>query len=334
MTLKRLALGAGLTLALSILSACGGGGGGGGHHGGGGGGVSSDDIIRFPYETVYGDACRSTSEPTPGCTFVRSTGLRVTVSADPHYNREGFGSDDVWYVTFQYNSSGQLVGVVKDDLGNIQRYADPSEFAGYLGTTHKGYYTIGVGQTGAYWEDVGTSGRDEFGNVIGGSYWFGKNGVLYSANTNASNYGQAINNKKAGQKTNTNSKAIKSASNVALIKAGAAKLQQLGLSASKATAVASAMNSMAVMSVERGAITEADYNRAFKTMTGGIEYRDALAAFASYTKGDKKPARELSNRSAAALGLSPEEGERYVKGLYKSQLSKWGYDVDQISLKD
>lgn len=322
MTLKRLALGAGLTMALSLLSACGGGGGGGGGYtggGGGGGSVGSDDIVRFPYETVYGDACRSSAEPTPGCTFVRATGLRVTVSADPMYNSQGYGSDDLWYVTF--DSTG--MGTVRDDLGNFKKYASASEFAGYISGTYGLNTKIGVGVTGAFWE-----------NVSGNTYWFGKNGVLYSANTGASNYGQAINNKKANQANNTNSKAIKSASNVALIKAGAAKLQELGLSASKATAVASAMNSMAVMSVERGAITETDYNRVFKTMSGGIEYRDALAAFKSYMEGDKAPARALSTRSAAALGLSPEEGEAYVKALYKTQLSKWGYDVDQISLKD
>ena len=292
MSLKRLALGAGLTMALSILSACGGGG---------------------------GDACRSSSEVTPGCTFSRATGLRVTVSADPSYNSQGYGSDDMWYVEF--DSSGR--GVVKDDLGNFKKYADASEFAGYIPGTYGSNTKIGVGTTGAFWE-----------SVAGHTYWFGKNGVLYSANTGASNYGQAINNKKAKQISDANAKKIKSASNQALIKAGALKLQELGLSASKATAVASAMNSMAVMNSERGTITDADFNRTFKTLSGGVAYNDAVAAVNQFVQGNKAPARELTNRSAAALGLTAEEGEAYMKGLFAPHMKKLGFDVEQISLKD
>jgi hypothetical protein len=327
MKLKKLALGAGLTLALSILSACGGGGGGGGSGsiGGGGGSTPTDsgDIVRYPYETVFGDACRVKAQPTPGCTFVRSTGLRVTVSADPTYNSQGFGSDDMWYVKFDSNGNA----IVYDDLGNAQKDSygkvkeyRPSDFAGYIAGSRS---TIGVGVTGAFWEDVSSK-----------TYWFGKNGVLYSANTGTSNFGQAINTKGANKTTNTNSKSLKSQANQDLILAGAVKLKGLGLSQAKAVAVASALNSMAVMSVERGAITEDDYNRAFKTVSGGVEFRDALAAFKSYSEGNKAPARELTSRSAAGLGLSAEESEAYVKALYRSSLSRWGFDVDQINLKD
>jgi hypothetical protein len=318
MTLKRLALGAGLTLALSILSACGGGGGGqpGTYNPPP---VDTGDILRYPYETVYGDACRSSSEVTPGCTFSRATGLRVTVSADPMYNSQGYGSDDLWYVEF--DSSGR--GVVKDDLGNFKKYADASEFAGYIPGTYGSGTKIGVGTTGAFWE-----------SVAGNTYWFGKNGVLYSAKVGASNYGQAINNKKAKQISDANAKKIKSASNQALIKAGALKLQELGLSASKATAVASAMNSMAVMNSERGTITDADFNRTFKTLSGGVAYSDALAAVNAFVQGNKAPARDLTNRSAAALGLTAEEGEAYMKGLFAPHAKKLGLDLEQISLKD
>lgn len=312
MSLKRLALGAGLTMALSILSACGGGGGQPSTYNPPA--VDTGDILRFPYETVYGDACRASSEVTPGCTFSRATGLRVTVSADPSYNSQGYGSDDMWYVEF--DAYGR--GVVKDDLGRIQMYADVSEFAGYKGGTQ-----VGVGTTGAFWE-----------NVAGKTYWFGINRVLYSANTGAANYGQAINNKKAKHVSDANAKKIKSASNQALIKAGALKLQELGLSSSKATAVASAMNSMAVMNSERGTITEADFNRTFKVLSGGVAYSEAVAAVNSFVQGNKAPARELTNRSAAALGLTAEEGEAYMKGLFAPHVKKLGLDVEQISLKD
>ena len=97
----------------------------------------------------------------------------MSVSDDPDYDRYGHGLDDMGYVKF--DSSGN-VGVY--DLNGIFLYsAHISNFSGYIGGT-----TIGVGTNGLHWE-----------NVAGGVYWFGKNGVLYSANTNTITYGLAIN---------------------------------------------------------------------------------------------------------------------------------------------
>ncbi|MBY0452352.1 MAG: hypothetical protein K2P92_04895 [Bdellovibrionaceae bacterium] len=311
---------AGAVLALVVLSACGGGGGGGGGGsvgggGGGGGGtnppIDSGDLVRYPYETVYGDVCRSSSEPTPGCTFVRSTGLRVTVSKDPNYDKFGYGSDDLWYVKF--DSTGRTAAVY-NDLGVFQYNADISKFAGYVSGS-----TIGVGTTGAYWE-----------NVSGKTYWFGKNGVLFSANQGAANYGQAINNKDANKANDQDSFALKSQANVNLIRSGAQKLmKQYGFSASKAVAVASALNSWAVMGAERGKITETDMDKTFKTVFG-VQFNEALSAFKALQAGDTAAARDLNQRSATALGLKPEQSEAFIKGMYRSALSKWGYDVDQI----
>lgn len=317
MKLKTWALGASLTLAISLLSACGGGGGGstGGSYTPGGGSttppvVDSSDILKYPYETVFGDACRTSSQPTPGCTFVRSTGKRVTVSADPTYNSQGYGSDDLWYVKF--DSAGHAA--VYDDLGTFKYNAQPSEFAGFINGT-----TIGVGTTGAYWE-----------NIASKTYWLGKNGVLYSANQSAGNFGQAINTKGADAASDTNSKAIKSEANIALIKAGADKLvKSYGLSVSKATAVASALNSLAVNGAERGKVTETDVDRTFKTAFG-VHFNEALAAFKDFSQGDATSARELTNRSAAALGLKPDQAQDFIKGMYKGALSQWGYDINQI----
>ena len=102
------------------------------------------DTVYYPYETVYGDACKG-SEPTPGCTFSTKTGQRVTVSSDPAYNQAGYGSDDMWYVTF--DSQGRAA--VYNDLGQFQYYADISQFAGYVGGN-----SIEVGTSGLYWESV------------------------------------------------------------------------------------------------------------------------------------------------------------------------------------
>lgn len=297
--------------AISALSSCtSGGNSGGGNNGGYNGGGSGGDTVYYPYETVFGDVCKNT-QPTPGCTFSRATGQRITVSSDPTYNSGGYGSDDMWYVTFDAFGRASVF----NDLGVFQYYANISSFAGYVGGN-----SIGVGQTGLYWE-----------NVSNKTYWFGKNGVLYSANQGSSNYGQAINNKDAAKATDVNSKAINSDNNKKLIKAGADKLvKQYGLSNSKAVAVASALNSWAVMGAERGKVTEADMDKTFKTVFG-VKFNEALAAFKNFQNGDAAGARDLTNRSATALGLKPDQAKEFVKGMYKGAIEKMGYKVDQIN---
>lgn len=310
MKLKTWALGASMTLTITLLTACGGGGGtstGGGTHVGP---TNPSDILLYPYETVFGDVCRGSSEPTPGCTFSRQTGQRITVSADPDYDSQGFGSDDLWYVKFDSNGNAQVF----DDLGTFKYNARTNEFAGHINGT-----TIGVGVTGAFWE-----------NVSNKTYWLGQNGVLYSANNTAGNFGKAINNKDANKASDTNSKALKSESNVRLIKSGADKLvKQYGLKPSKAIAVASALNSWAIMGAERGKVTEGDMDKTFKTVFG-VQFNEALAAFKDFSAGDATGAREMTNRSAASLGLKPDQAQEFIKGMYKGALDKWGYDVKTV----
>lgn len=285
----------------AMLSAC--GGGGGGYAGG------SGSVLYYPYETVYGDVC-STFEATPGCTFSRTTGARITVTADPDYNKYGFGSDDLWYVSF--DSFGRAA--VYDDLGHFQYYTDVSKFSGYVGGA-----VIGVGQTGLYWE-----------NVAGGTYWLGKNGVLYSANTFNSNYGQAINNKNSGAASQTSFAALNSDANKKLVEKGAQRLiSDYGMEKTKAVAVASALNSWAVASAERGYTTATDMDKTFKTVFG-VNYMDALSAVKDLQSGDTSSMKDLTNRSAAALGLKPDQAQKFVKGMYKKALSQFGYDSDSV----
>lgn len=295
----------------ALLTACGGGGtGGGGSIGGGGGGGGSTPIVYGPYETVYGEACQG-REVAPGCTFNRSNGQRVTVTQDPHYDRYGYDEDDLWFVKF--DSSGN--GKVYDDLGNYQYTRDVSQFAGWVSGN-----TIGVGTTGLFWE-----------NVSGGTYWLGKNGVLFSANPGESNFGEAINNKDASEASDSNFAALNSDSNKALVKAGAAKLvKEYGFSQAKATAVASALNSWAVAGAERGFTTTADMNKTFKSVFG-VEYGSALSAVQDLTSGDVSGMRELTNRSASALGLKPAQAQKFIKGMYKKSLANWGFDADSIN---
>lgn len=302
---KNLVKGVVLALGATLITACGGGGGGGG-----GTTPSPITVVQGPYETVYGANCAG-NEVKPGCTFVVSTGKRATVSLDPNYDRYGYGSDDLWFVKF--DSSGQAS--VYNDLGQYQYNANISEFAGHIGGT-----TIGVGTTGLYWE-----------NVSNRTYWFGRNGVLFNANPGSSKFGEAINNKDAKNASDVNSKAIKSEFNQALIKAGAAKLQkEYGLSASKALGVASALNAWAVSGAERGKITTRDMDVTVKAVFG-IEFKEALAAFHDFQAGDSSAARELTNRSANALGLKPDQAKEFIKGMYKTTLNQMGVNAADIN---
>lgn len=283
------------SVVATSFAACGGGGGGGG----------SAPVIYYPYETVYGDVCQ-TQEATPGCTFLKSTGERIKVTDDPDYNRAGYGSDDLWYVKF--NSAGQAE--VYNDLGVFQYYADVSEFAGYIGGT-----TVGVGTTGFYWEDVAS-----------GTYWLGKNGVLYNANSGETNYGQAINDKTSSSATDTNFAALNSDANKELVKKASDRLmKEYGFQKDKAVAVASALNSWAVAAAERGTTSEKDMDKTFKAVFG-VQFSDALAAVKDLSYGDKAGMQDITNRSAAALGLKPHQAQKFMKGMYKKALANWGYD--------
>lgn len=294
-------------LKLSLVSAlalgffgCGGGGGGGG----------STNVIYYPFETVYGDIC-SGYEPTPGCTFDANTGARITVSRDTHYDRYGFASDDMWFVEFDEDG----VAAVYDQNERFQYYADVSEFAGWVGGN-----SIGVGTTGLFWEDIRN-----------GVYWLGKNGVLYSGNLLESNFGQAINNKNASKATDTNFAALNSDANKQLVKLGADKLmKEYGFKKAQATAVASVLNNFAVTTSVRGKVTTRDMDVTFKGAFG-VPFSDALAAVNKLREGDKSSMRDLTNRSASALGLKPHQAQQFIKGMYKKALSQWGYDVDSVT---
>lgn len=277
--------------------------------GGGGGGGGSSQTLYYPYETVYGDLC-STHQPTPGCTFLRN-GNRIDVKEDPDYNRAGQGSDDLWYVEF--DSRGRAS--VYNSFGQYQYTADVSEFAGYVGGT-----TIGVGQTGLFWE-----------NVSNGTYWLGRNGVLYSANAFDSNYGQAINDQTASEASDTNFAAINSDANKSLIQRASQKLvQEYGFKQDKAIAVASALNSWAVAAAERGTTSEKDMDKTFKAVFG-VKFSDALAAVKDLSMGEKSAMQDLTNRSASELGLKPHQAQKFMKNMYKKALASYGYEDSDFS---
>lgn len=303
-TLKFVAAGISGTLVATMLAACGGGG------GGGTGSLPPSTPVYYPYETVYGDVCTS-SQPTPGCTFNSNDGSRVTVHQDPHFDRYGYDEDDLWFVKFDSYGNAQVF----NDLGQYQYSTSIATFAGWVSGT-----TIGVGTTGLFWE-----------NVAGGTYWLGKNGVLYSANQFDGNYGEAINDETAQDATETSFAALNSDANKALVqKASALLVKDYGFAKDKATAVASALNSWAVAAAERGYTTSADMDKTFKA-TFGVDYNSALAAVKDLAMGDKSGMQDVTERSAAALGLKPAQAQKFIKGMYKKALAQWGFDSDSIN---
>jgi hypothetical protein len=302
--MKLLAVAVSAAFVATAYVGCGGGGGGSVVVGGGG------YVIQYPYETVYGDMC-STYEATPGCTFSSTTGQRITVSVDPDYDKYGYGSDDLWFVKF--DSSG--IADVYNDLGTYQYSADVSEFAGWVGGN-----VIGVGTTGLFWEDIRN-----------GSYWLGKNGVLYNGNLGESNFGQAINNKNAGKASDASVAALASDSNVRLVKKAQEKLMKdYQLSAPKAKAIAAALNVFGVEAAERGFTTTKQVDQTFKAIFG-VPYSQALSAVKSLQSGDTSGMKDLTDRSGAALGLKPHQAQKFIKGMYKKALASYGVDVDMIN---
>ncbi|MCB0309279.1 MAG: hypothetical protein KDD48_07890 [Bdellovibrionales bacterium] len=280
----------------TIFNAC--GGGGGGSHGGG-------TVLYYPYENVYGDVC-STYSPTPGCTFDRSTGLRVitTDSID--------GSlVNMWTVKFDLYGTA----TVKDQYGNFIGYYDVSDFDGYQGGT-----VIGVGTTGVFWEDV-----------AGGSYYWDSNGVLFSDNYYESNYLEAINNVNAGDAVDVDYVAMNDEANQGLVAKAAQKLQaKYGFQKEKANAVAAQLNRWGLGAVERGYSTAADIKATFQS-TFGVDLDSAVAAAVALKAGDKSKMIALTNRSANALGISPRDAEAFLKDSYSDGLASFGYSQEEIS---
>ncbi len=284
----------GITTLITLMSGCGGGGG------------SSAPTLYYPYEDVFGNAC-SKLEASPGCTFLRSTGERITVSEDSYYNVNGNGSDDIVYVIFDDYGVGS---VYTDDSGKVDYTLDISQFSGWISGN-----TIGVGVTGLHWEDVSR-----------GTYWWGKNGVLYNANDGEANFSRAINDTSASEAVDTNFSALNSEGNKALVQAGTDKLvDEYGLGEEKAYAIASALNRWGVAASERGFTTTKDMNTTFNAVFG-VNFDDALAAFNGLRNGDPTKMQAITLRSASANGLKPHMAKKFVKGVYKKALANWGYE--------
>lgn len=292
-----------LTVVALGLANCGGGGGGGG-----------GSVLYYPYKTVFGDVCSGTTEPTPGCTFLRTTGERISVVEDRNYNRFGGGSNDMDYVYFDVCLIPPtfVCGYVNGSFVDVRPI---EQFAGFQGGS-----TIGVGVTGLFWEDV-----------LFGTYWWGRTGVLYSAEQNASNYGRAINSKDAYKATSTNLAAAASDDTDVIVDMAAAKLEkEYGFKPEKAQALASSLNSWAEYTAERGYNRPADFNNHF-TAAFTVKFSTALAAVQEYREGKAGALQKLTIDMADGLQVRPDQVKRFIKDSFREPLASRGININAFN---
>ncbi|UOF02649.1 hypothetical protein [Bdellovibrio reynosensis] len=265
--------------------------------GGGGGGGGGGGAVYYPYKSLYGD--RVCSEPKPSCSF-HENGVRVKASEDPN--------------------SHQLVAIYFDEYGigqytqnGITYYISASSLVNYQGGTR-------VGIVGSVQGVVDVSSDAFLYNPNNGLLYFGSYDGYW-----------AINEQGSQDASDTSFAALKAEGSKALITQAAKTLvTEYGFEKNKATAIATSLNSWAVSAMERGFTSEKDIAKTFKSVFG-VEYVDALAAVKQLSLGEKEAMRDLTNRSAAALGLKPHQAQKFIKGMYKDALTQFGYDESSIS---
>ncbi len=143
-------------------------------------------------------------------------------------------------------------------------------------------------------------------------------------------WSSSLNSGDADNATDTNFSAGRSDANRLMVKRAASRLtREYGLSQEKAQAIASALNVWKLAGVERGFTTARDINQTF-TAVFGIKLGDAVTALKSFSQGNPEGMRELTNRSASALGLKPHQAKKFIKGMYRQALTDAGYDAESI----
>jgi hypothetical protein len=142
-------------------------------------------------------------------------------------------------------------------------------------------------------------------------------------------YSDALNSGDSDNATDTNFSGGASEANKLMVKRAANRLhEEYGLPQDKALAVASALNVWAV-AVERGFTTPRDINDTFVAVFG-VKLSDAITALKSFSKGDTAGMKDITNRSASALGIKPHQAKKFIKGMYRQALTDAGYDAESI----
>jgi hypothetical protein len=165
------------------------------------------------------------------------------------------------------------------------------------------------------------------------AYWRGRNDGYNSGYDDGYDDGYSdgyYSSSDADDATDTNFSAMTSDANKKIVKNAADRLtKEYGLASDKAVAVASALRVWAVAGVERGYTTPQDVSQTFQKVFG-VDLKDAMAAVKSFSVGDTGGMKDITNRSASALGLKPHQAKKFIKGMYSKALTDIGYDAESI----
>lgn len=143
--------------------------------------------------------------------------------------------------------------------------------------------------------------------------------------------GRSINSRSAGRSSDSNWAAGASEARAEKVNMFARGLnREFALPLERARVVASALQIYHETKVERGYSTPQDVADTFKRVFG-VEYTSALSALQNLQAGQPEQIRDLTNRSAAYLGIKPHQAQRFVKKMYAKTIRENGYDADSIN---
>lgn len=198
-----------------------------------------------------------------------------------------------------------------------------------------GYLTDANGKSVGTINAADMRGYDGYSSV-NGTYLSGYMYYNYGANRlfledSGGGVGRALNSVSANKGSDSNWAASASDTRKEKIDMFAEGLQKkYSLPKDKATVVASALESYHETQVERGFSTAQDVEISFKKVFG-VDYNSALAAAQAFQNGQPAQIRDLTNRSAAYLGIKPDQAQKFIKEMYRGTMKENGYDPDTVS---
>jgi len=181
-------------------------------------------------------------------------------------------------------------------------------------------------------EDMrGWNGYSVYGTPLRGFMYYNYSGNRLYEEDSGGGVGRAINNAAAARGSDSNWAAQAAESRKEKIAMFAEGLQhKYALPKEKAGVVASALQAYHETQVERGFSTAKDVEDSFQKVFG-VEYNTALTAAKAFQDGKPQQIRDLTNRSAAYLGIKPDQAQKFIKSMYRETLKQNGYDPDTLS---
>lgn len=198
----------------------------------------------------------------------------------------------------------------------------------------KGYLTDSNGK------DAGTINAEDmrgysngyvYGNRLSGFMYYNYSGNRLYLEDSGGGVGRSINSAAARSGSDSNWSARASELRKEKIEMFADGItRKYAIPKDKAVVVASALQAYHETQVERGFSTAQDVEVSFKKVFG-VEYGSALAAAKSFQGGQPQQIRDLTNRSAAYLGIKPDQAQKFIKDMYRGTLKQNGYDPDTLN---